>query len=263
MSTDHPDAPPDPAAHALTAAMARNVVAWTDASVRCFDVPTYHTACLWWRAPGGSPIYLHAAILDAHTPDAILHADLRRAQALWGGGFSLWDCWATRDLSSLGFTRQWQSTWYLRPAAMPLAAADLPPGLTIETVATRDQLADFEAATVAGFAEPGEPIAPVAAFSQHAAATLDDPGMVYLNARLDGKVVASVIAHATDDMVGLYGLSTLPAYRRRGYATALVRAVAALRPHLPTCVQPDPETIPIYTGIGFVPGGQIAAWHAA
>ena len=29
--------------------------------------------------------------------------------------------------------------------------------------------------------------------------------MVYLNTRLAGKVVANVIAHATDDMVGLYG----------------------------------------------------------
>lgn len=254
----------DPTAHALTAAMIDNVIAWTEASVRGFAVPTYHTACLWWRAPGGSGIYLHAVILDPRAPDATLYADLRQAQAMWqDSDFSLWDCWATRDLSGLGYTRQWQSTWYLRPAATPLAAPTLPPGLTIEVVATRDQLADFETATVAGFAEPGETVAPIPPFSQHAAATLDDPGMVYLNARLAGEVVASVIAHATDTMLGIYGLSTLPAFRRRGYATALVRAAVALRPDLPTCVQPDPDTISIYTDSGFVPGGQIAAWRAA
>jgi len=244
--------------------MALNVVAWTEASIRCFGVRTFRTGGLWWRAPGGSPIYLHAAIIDPHAPDAELHANLQHAQTAWAGkGLHIWDCWATRDLSSLGFRRQWQSTWYWRPPSAPLPASDLPPGLIIETVTTVDQLAAFEQATVAGFAEPDETVAPVAAFSQHAAATLDDPDMVYLNARLGRQVVASVIAHATGDALGLYGLSTLPSFRRRGYASALVAAVVALRPDLPVCVQPDPPTVPIYTRIGFVPGGQIAAWQSA
>jgi predicted GNAT family acetyltransferase len=85
--------------------------------------------------------------------------------------------------------------------------------------------------------------------------------MHYLIARADGRVVASAIAYATMNMLGIYGISTLPEFRRRGYATALVREATSLRPDLPVSVQPDPASVRIYTDMGFVPAGQIAAWQ--
>jgi predicted acetyltransferase len=101
------------------------------------------------------------------------------------------------------------------------------------------------------------------AFSQHPARTLEDAGMYYLNARLEGKVVAGVIIHTTEDMLGVYGISTLMRYRRRGYASALMRAALALRPDLPMSVFPDPDSLPIYSVVGFERAGEIAIWKSS
>jgi len=244
-----------------TKAMALNVAAWIDSSVVSLGVQTFRTASLWWRKPGGSPIYLSAIVTDAEVADDVLHADLRLVETAWGTeGISLWDCWAVRDLSGVGFKRQWMERWYLRhPSRLPRNFT-LPPGLSIETVTNAKELAEFEQASWEGF-EMTEAARTVGRFGQHAEGTLDDQGMHYLVARLDGRVVASTIAYATRDIVGIYGISTVPEFRRRGYATALVRAVVSWRSDLPVSVQPDPESVRIYTDTDFVPAGQVAAWH--
>lgn len=251
---------------AMTRAMGRNVTDWTEASVRCYGVEAHTTTSLWWRQPGGSGIYLGAAILDVATPDAQLFIDLRKALDAWvEKRLGLYDIWATRDLRALGMTKEWQTPWYLRPSGLgaPSRRA-LPTGLVIEVVETAEQLADFEKASRAGF----EQSQPFVRFSQHAVESLAVPGMVYLNGRLSdtedaGRVVSSVIVHDTGDMVGIYGLSTLPEFRRRGYARAMVRAVVERYPDMAVSVHPDPETVPIYTDIGFVPGGEVAFWGSS
>ena len=244
-----------------TRAMALNVAAWIDSSVVNLGVETFQTEGLWWRKPGGSPIYLSAIVTDAEVADDVLHADLRRVEAAWANeAISLWDCWAIYDLSGLGFKRQWMEHWYLRHPSPLAPKFTLPVGLSIEVVSNAEQLAEFEEASWEGFETIGVARA-VGRFGQHALGTLNDPGMHYLIARFDGHVVASTVAYVTQDVLGIYGISTLPRSRRRGYAAALVRAVVSLRPDLPVSVQPDPSSLRIYTGIGFVPAGQVAAWH--
>jgi len=247
--------------NASTKAMALNVAAWHDSSVGCLGVQTFHTDRLWWRKPGGSPIYLAAIVTDSQATDDALHADIRVVETEWGNeGIYLWDCWATRDLSEIGFVRRGAEAWYLRyPSPLPRPFA-IPSGLSIEAVTSAEQLAEFEEASWEGFVMI-EAARTVGRFGQHAVGTLDDKGMHYLIARLDGRVVASTIAYATMNMLGIYGISTLPEFRRRGYATALVRAVVSLRPDLPVSVQPDPPSVRIYTDMGFVPVGQVAAWQ--
>ncbi len=249
------------AENSSTKAMALNVAAWIDSSVLCLGVQTSRTESLWWRKPGGSPIYLSAIVTDPAVADDVLHADLRLVETEWGTKqISLWDCWAVRDLSGMGFKRQWMEPWYLRPPSPLPRNFTLPPGLSIEAVTNAKQLAEFEEASWEGF-ETTEAARKVGRFGQHAEGTLDDAGMRYLVARLGGRVVASTIAYATTDMLGLYGISTVPEFRRRGYATALVREVVSLRSDLPVSVQPDSESVRIYTDTGFVPAGQVAAWH--
>ncbi len=244
-----------------TRAMALNCSAWTESSVRRLGVPAFQTRSLWWREPGGSPIYLAALIFDPHTPDQRILDELNQVHSAWGTSpILLYDCWATRDLSAVGYERRFETPWYLRPAS-PIATSVLPAGLSIEIVTTSDQLADFERASRLGF-EMSE-TDPPARFGQHAEATLEDPDMHYLNARLGGQVVASTIAYATEDMLGIYGISTLPPFRRRGYGTALVQAAVALRPDLPASVHPDPPSVPMYTCWGFTRAKEIAAWRKA
>ena len=248
----------------MTRAMALNLAVWHEISVKPYGIQTFWTESLWWRERGNAPIYLAAIVMDGQTPDDALFSDLQTVQEAWAATtIELYECWGRRDLSENGFEPRRNKPWYLRPAA-PIDEAALPDELSIEIVSTADQLAEFERASWEGFEEPED--ADVAfrdrqPFSWHASATLDDPGMYYLIARLDGQVVAGTIAYVTEDMVGIYGISTLPRFRRRGYATALVRATVALRPDLPVSVYPDPDTVPIYAGMGFVRAGNIAVWQ--
>jgi GNAT superfamily N-acetyltransferase len=240
-------------------AMALNCAAWTEASVRAFGIPAFQTRSVWWRGPGGSPIYLAALVFDPEAPDEQVFADLAETRRAWGAlPPSVDDCFATRDLGALGYERRFQTPWYLRPPG-PIEPPKPPAGLSIEVVSTSQQLADFEEATTSGFEVP-EAERP-ARFAQHAEATLSDAAMVYLNARLEGRVVASTITHVAHGLLGIYGISSLPAFRRRGYGTLLVHAAVALRPDLPACVHPEPVSVPMYTCHGFTPGGEIAGWR--
>ena len=243
-----------------TGAMALNVAAWIDSSVASLGVQTFRSASLWWRKPGGSPIYLSAIITDPQSADDALRMDLREVQTEWGARpVSLWDCWAARDLSAMGFQREWTEPWYLRhPSALP-SDFTMPSGLSIEAVTNAEQLAEFEQASWEGF-EATDAVRRVGRFGQHAPGTLEDEGMRYMIARLNGRAVAGTIAYATRDVLGIYGISTVPGFRRRGFATALVRAAISLRQDLPVSVQPDPESVRIYTDLGFVPAGQVGAW---
>ncbi len=236
-----------------TKAMALNLAAWTDVSVASLGFQTFRNEVVWWRKPGGSPIYLSAIVTDSKAADDVVHSHLRRVETEWGTEeVSLWDCWALRDLSRMGFKRQWVEPWYLRHPSPPCRNFRSPAGLSIETVTNRVELAEFEEASWDGF-EMTEAAREVRRFGQHAPGTLQDEGMHYLIARLNGRVVAGTIAYATTDMLGIYGISTLPQFRRRGYATALVRAAVSLRSDLPVSVQPSAESTRIYTDAGFVP----------
>src|SRR3972149_3032705 len=193
--------------------MALNVAAWIDSSVVNLGVETFQTEGLWGRKPGGSPIYLSAIVTDAEVADDVLHANLRLVEAAWGSEeISLWDCLAVYDLSGLGFKRQWMEHWYLRhPSPLPRKFT-LPSRLSIEVVSNAEQLAEFEEASWEGFETIGAPRM-VGRFGQHALGTLNDPGMHYLIARFDGRVVASTIAYATKDVIGIYGIFTMPVFR--------------------------------------------------
>jgi hypothetical protein len=248
----------------MTGAMALNLADWHRSSVQHFGVQSFYTDSLWWRQPGGSGIYLGAIVTNNETPDAETFAELRRVEEVWGTeGFGIYDCWGTRDLAPLGYKFGVKNPWYLRQPANSVPF-NLPEGLSIEIAKTKRQVADFERASWEGFEEPEngeEAFRGRTSFIQHPAGTLEDAGMYYLNARLHGEVVAGVIIHATEDMMGVYGISTLMRFRRRGYASALMRFATSLRPELPMSVFPDPVSLPIYSVLGFEQAGEIAVWQ--
>jgi GNAT superfamily N-acetyltransferase len=243
---------------ATTRAVALNWAAFNSCCVRALGVTCFQTPSTWWREPGGSPIYLAALLLDPNASDQTVFDELVTVHEAWKGSpIQLYDFWASRELSELGYTRIFQNPWYGRSAA-PIEPYELPRGLFIEIVETSEQLAEFERASHIGF-DNSEASLPQR-FAQHAEATLDESSMFYLNARLRGQVVASTIAYAAENVLSIYAISVLAPFRRRGYGTALVHAAVALRPDLPVSVYPDPPSVPMYTRWGFSQAEEIACW---
>ena len=245
----------------ITREMMLNVAASQDISVAAHGVRTTYGDTLWWREPGGSPIYLEVAVTDPDADDHALRAELMQVETAWGEReFTLWDASADRKLSRRGYSWGFTHAWYLRhPAPLP-DNFDAPPELSVETVTTREQLAEFEQATWDGF-EVDDAVRGRGRFGTHALQTLDDARIYYLIGWVNGRVVASTMACATADQLGIYGISALPEFRRRGYASALVRAAVSLRPDLMVSVYPDPPSVPIYTRAGFLEAGHIAVWR--
>ena len=142
----------------------------------------------------------------------------------------------------------------------PVPPADARLGLEFSVAATPNELAEFERANFA--ANEDQALLACAPLSVHGARTLEDAGVHYLMGRLDGEIVTSSVAYARDGMVGVYGIATAPRHRRRGYGTALVREITALRPDLHVSTWPAPESVRIYTPFGFMVCGDVAEWRS-
>ncbi len=95
-----------------------------------------------------------------------------------------------------------------------------PPGVIIERV-SQEQF-DLWALTVSqGFAEKG-PVVPELVDVMRMFAL--SPGVECYLARVDGKVAGGATLAIRDGVAGLFGASTLPAFRKRGVQTALLYA---------------------------------------
>ena len=79
--------------------------------------------------------------------------------------------------------------------------------------------------------------------------------------RVDGDVVSVSMAYVSDEIVGVYGVATLPEYRRRGYAQALTRAAVQSGFGLPALLQPSPMAESMYERMGFYEIGRLQMWR--
>lgn len=198
-----------------------------------------------WRALAQPPfIYLGAITLseDARELDV---ADAPNA---------LYDSWNRLDLEAFGFHRARLEVWYIRPPD-PLPPADDPAELTVERVDPRD-LVEFEAASIRGFGGNGEPPAAGTIHPPNA-----DPRMTYWLGRVGGEAVSVAMSYATDDAVGIFGVTTLSSARGRGYATALMRRAVSVESGLPAVLNTDnPAAMRVYERLGFQRVGDCPLW---
>ena len=233
------------------AASARNQAAWHDASLRALRVETSRTAALWSRAPMRPSIYLHALTLSPlRTAPEVVRDIERLVERDSDARISLWDSFHELDLFGLGFQRMdWIGEWWMKDAAMRPDPPDVP-DLEIERVEDEATLREFGVATYEGF-ETDEAVRQAGPLGMHHPSTLGDPRMHYYVGRADGRVVTSSIAYVSDDVVGIYGVSTLPAYRRRGYGKAISWAAATSAVDLDVAVSPDEMARRIERELGF------------
>ena len=79
-------------------------------------------------------------------------------------------------------------------------------------------------------------------------------------ARQRGAAVAVAMGFVTNAVLGIYGVATVPAARRRGYASAMTIAALAVAPDRPAVLQPSAAALPLYRRLGFRDLGRFSHW---
>src|SRR5262249_5980088 len=199
-----------------------------------------------WRALDTPPVIYWTAI----TVGSVASVD--DVSDVYG---ALCDSWSALDLAPLGFSERLREPWFARsPRELP-PEADAPK-LEIVRVSTPAEVAEFEAVSVRGF---GGDDAAVEPGSIHPPAILSDPRMTMLTGREDGRPVAAAMSYRSEEAVGIYGVATIASARRRGYGSALTRAL--IEPGLPAVLSPSPEGEGLYRRLGFEPVGKLCQWE--
>ncbi|MDX2133057.1 MAG: GNAT family N-acetyltransferase [Planctomycetota bacterium] len=130
-----------------------------------------------------------------------------------------------RGLASRGFVvRQFEMCFFreLDPASPARPLVETPAGLEIRAVDVRrdDEVRAHTMVAVSGFMPPGQPIAEE--FLESCARALRHERTIGVGAWLDGRLVGAGAMEATPPSAGLFGLSVLAEYRRRGIQQALL-----------------------------------------
>jgi GNAT superfamily N-acetyltransferase len=248
-TTDRPTGP-----GALVGPAAANLAAWHDSSVAALGWPS-RAGGGWWTCPLPGPTIYHAAITLRP------RARRRRLRTLLADDathyVSVCDSFADLDLAPLGLRAHTEGSWYVRPAEPLAPGADRSPDdLTIAPVTDPTRLARFESTMVRAFEVPIF----VGKFDVHAPGILEDRAMTVLLGSVGDEPTCVAMAYETDDLVGVYGVGTVPAWRARGHATALMRRVLTLRPAKPTSLQPTEAAKSLYRRLGFVDVGSFVHW---
>jgi GNAT superfamily N-acetyltransferase len=167
------------------------------------------------------------------------------------------DSWSAVDLEPNGYSATVRGPWFLRPPGS--LAPTVPPDLEIVHVQTPAEAEEFERTSIRGFSDDDE--LDVAAGSIHPASILADDRMTMLTGRAGGRAVAAAMSYRLDEVVGIYGVTTVPSARRRGYASALTAAL--VDPALPMSLSPSPMAEGVYRRLGFEHIGELTMWRAS
>lgn len=202
-----------------------------------------------WRALERPPvIYLAGIPLEPGMP----------AQALADLPGPVGDAWSSLDLRPFGF-RVWRTEPWFHRAAMP-APIEAPPELEIVRVTTPELVLELEAVSVRGFGKEDDAVEPG---TLHPPAVLADEAMHMFVGLVDDRPVAAAMGYRLDDVVGVFGVTTVASARRRGYGAALTRAALLADTGLPAVLAPSEEAAGMYRRLGFEPVGALTIWSSA
>src|SRR5690348_12297462 len=199
-----------------------------------------------WRALERPPlIYLAGITLQPGVPSETL-ADIPG---------SVGDVWGDLDLRPYGFRVWRKEPWFYRRAS----PAETPPPDELEIVEVRTpaEVVEFEALSVRGFGDNGGVVEPG---TYHPPTILGDGAMHMFTGRVDGDPVAASMGYVFDGAVGVFGVTTIAAARRRGYGSALTRAAMLTETGLPAVLAPSDMAASMYRSLGFEPVGELTIW---
>ena len=163
------------------------------------------------------------------------------------------DSYSNLDLTQLGFDTRFSTQWAFRaPGEIELEhqATAMP---EIEVVENVNQLFEFDRAAAIGFGQHGSQ-------RVYADGLLKDRRYQFLFIRVANDIAAGVQTFTNDGSVGLYTLFTLPDYRRKRFASALVRAALSKSPQLPATTNPGDMSDKLFENIGFQNIGTRTVW---
>ena len=231
----------------MRTATAANLAAWHEASARALGLATSVTASSWTSLEPMPVIFFDWIGLRDPAADGGAAAVVRSVIGTFPRERRLVvsDPWQALPFGAHGFERGWQQPWMVRAPA-PLPAALVPPELDVEEVRSPGALATFEATSLAGFEVPSQP-----SFTFHAPGVLADARARLWTGRVRGRPVATAMAFVEAGVVGVYGVSTVPGARRRGYAAALTGLAIGADRALPAVLQPSAAAEPLYARLGF------------
>ncbi len=161
------------------------------------------------------------------------------------------DSRGTLDLTPLGYQVRIADEWFIQTTP-PEAQADG----RVEPVATAAGLAEFEAASAAGFgdtppAEHGHTYHP---------ALLADSRFQFFILRTDGALASGVMLFDDPDCTGVYTFFTLASYRGQGLGTALLRHALGHTRNTLLATNPSVMSRGIFSRLGFQPTGERRIW---
>lgn len=195
---------------------------------------------------------LRARDADASIAAAVAHFRAKSFPfAWWVGPGATPDDLETR-LTAHGLARQEQEAGMAMDLSR-LPALTLPPGLTVHRVSTERELADFARVVASNWEPMDRAVLDFYARTARAALALDSPVRFYLGL-LDGEPVATSECHLSHGVAGLYSVSTLKAFRRRGIggALTLVPLLEAREAGYRTAtLQASADGEPVYARLGF------------
>lgn len=167
--------------------------------------------------------------------------------------FVFLSAWPTPDLSGAGFSLMGHPPFMLRPPGG--TPPPLPHGLRIAPVTDRATLDDFVNTIVTGYPMPG---AEGTALSNPA--ILEGPIRLFVG-YADGRPVATSGARIGHGIVDVEWVSTLPAYRRRGFGAALTWAATRVSPEDPAVLIASDDGQPVYEAMGYLRLMRFTIWH--
>jgi hypothetical protein len=216
--------------------------AWHESWLAALSLRSRRSDAVWVALDQPPFVYWTAITLARETPESAV-ADLRG---------TICDSWSALDLAARGFEEREREPWFLRPAADLPDERD-PAGLEIVRVSTPAEVEEFEKVSLRGFG-----VANVEAGSIHPASVLADPQMTMVVGRVAQETVSAAMSYRTDDAIGIFGVTTIPSARGRGYASALTRAL--IEPALPAVLSPSAEAEGLYLRLGFAQVGELRQW---
>lgn len=233
----------------LTAATAANLAGWHDLHLRSLGHRTAWRDGLW-LTPDRVPVIFFSAIAvrPGASLDAVAHGT---TGATWTAAC---DPWSDLGLAGSGYEHLSDQPWMSRPAG-PVAGAQTPPGLVIERVADVGGLVLFGATAAEGF-DAGV----VAPHTWHGPGVLADPRLDLWLGLVEGRPVAVSMGFREAGVLGVYGVATVPAMRRRGFASAMTTRALAAATDLPAVLQPSTMAEPLYGRLGFERFGAFRSW---